>query len=483
MEKNFWKGLLLIGIAMHVLAAILMPLGLDAHVHAVYVSDGMEDGEAHLEWGPLRPDAPDASTPTEVAADGKWFAWHSIFEIWFTVLSPSATTLHVLGLLGGLGCLAAVFLLTKDLFDAEQALRLTALASIYQPLMRATGRVYQESVILMLVAFATYCIIKALRQEERINLWLIPPVLCALIILSFKGMPLWYVIPAGVVLLASSRLSMNTIQIPVIALLVQLIILTRNGISLTNPDIIPALLFSFFMYFFFVIGGILYFTKQDGIENEESRIISRGTSMVAACLIGWLAALWITECVALDRDFLDVYKSFNQTPRYLSLLLVPLWFARMLRTNSQGLSLEINRNVMIGCVAFMLILNSYILAGSGPRGTDVIGKHLSGEIEDDVDVLYLANSAFSVHRMYSLKFSMDPDSDGEHLGFWRMKDSGWESELSDCDAMADVEYIVVYPYIDPVIPEGWEEVEFEGSQSVSDAYHLYTWGEEYDRCP
>ena len=135
MEKNFWKGLLLIGIAMHVLAAILMPLGLDAHVHAVYVSDGMEDGEAHLEWGPLRPDAPDASTPTEVAADGKWFAWHSIFEIWFTVLSPSATTLHVLGLLGGLGCLAAIFLLTKDLFDAEQALRLTALASIYQPLM------------------------------------------------------------------------------------------------------------------------------------------------------------------------------------------------------------------------------------------------------------------------------------------------------------------------------------------------------------
>ena len=135
-----------------------------------YVSDGMDDGESHLEWGPLRPDAPDSSTPSEVPADDKWFAWHSIFELWFTIFSPSATTLHLLGVVGGLGCLAVIFLLTRDLFDAEQALRLTALASIYQPLMRATGRVYQESVILMLVAISTYCIIKALRDREKFSI-------------------------------------------------------------------------------------------------------------------------------------------------------------------------------------------------------------------------------------------------------------------------------------------------------------------------
>ena len=130
MEKKFWKGLLLIGIAMHVLAAMLMPLGLDAHIHATYVSDGMDDNEAHLEWGPVRPDSPDSSTPKEIPADGKWFAWHLIIEMWFTIFSPSASTLHVLGLIGGLGCLAAIFLLTRDLFDSEQALRLTALASV-----------------------------------------------------------------------------------------------------------------------------------------------------------------------------------------------------------------------------------------------------------------------------------------------------------------------------------------------------------------
>jgi hypothetical protein len=483
MEKKFWKGLLLVGILMHFLAAALMPLGLDAHVHAVYVSDGMDDDEAHLEWGPLRPDAPDSSTPREIPADDKWFAWHSIFEIWFTIFSPSPTTLHVLGLVGGLGCLAAIYLLTKDLFEHEQALRLTALASIYQPLMRATGRVYQESIILMLVAISTYCIIKALRQEKQWNYWLAPPVICALIILSFKGMPIWYLIPAALALFASTRMEMNMIQIPIIALLVQLVVLYRNGISIMEPDIIPALLFSFVAYFFFVIGGILYFTKQDGKENEESIVISKGTSMIAACLIGWLAALLVTEAVALDRDFSDTYNSFSQTPRYLSLLLVPLWFARMLRTETSGLNLGLNRNAIVASVAIMLILNSYILAGSGPRGTDVIGEHLEDEIEDGEDILYLANSPFSLHRMYSIKFSMDPNSDGDNLGFWRTTDSDWDNELSQCENLGDVEWIVVYPYIDPVIPEGWIEIEFEGSDLVSDAYHLYTWGEEIERCP
>ena len=51
------------------------------------------------------------------------------------------------------------------------------------------------------------------------------------------------------------------------------------------------LISSFIMYILFVVGGILYFTKQDGLENEESKIISQGTSMIAACLIGWLAGL------------------------------------------------------------------------------------------------------------------------------------------------------------------------------------------------
>jgi hypothetical protein len=483
MERRFWQGLLLIGIAMHILAAMLMPLGLDAHVHATYVSDGMDDGEAHLEWGELRPDSPNGSTPKEVPADDKWFAWHSVIEMWFTIFSPSAATLHVLGLIGGLGCLATIFLLTRDLFGHDQALRLSALASIYQPLMRATGRFYQESVILMLVAISTYCIIKAIRRKSIVSSWLIPPIVCAAIILSFKGMPVWYVIPAGLALSASTRLKMNQVQVAIIALFVQLTILYRNGVSLSNPDIIPSLLTAFIAYFFFVIGGVLFFTKQDGLENEESKIVSRGSLMISACLIGWIAALWVTEAVSLEREFFDIIDSFTNNPRYLSLLIVPLWFSRMLRTDTSGVSLAKNRNTMVVTICLMLLLNSYVLAGSGHRGTDVVGAHIGNEIEDGEDVLFLANSPLSVHRLYTIKFAMDPDSDGENLGFWRNKDSGWEAELSECETFKDIEWIIVYPYIDPILPEGWIEIDFEGSENVSDSYELYVWGEENERCP
>ena len=47
----------------------------------------------------------------------------------------------------------------------------------------------------------------------------------------------------------------------------------------------------------------------------------------------------------------------------------------------------------------------------------------------------------------------------------------------------DIDWIIVYPYIDPIIPEGWVEIEFEDSEKVSDSYHLYVWGEENERCP
>ena len=61
MEMKHWRGLLVLGIILHIFAAILMPLGLDAHVHASYVSDEMADGEGHLEWGELRPESEDGS--------------------------------------------------------------------------------------------------------------------------------------------------------------------------------------------------------------------------------------------------------------------------------------------------------------------------------------------------------------------------------------------------------------------------------------
>jgi len=78
---------------------------------------------------------------------------------------------------------------------------------------------------------------------------------------------------------------------------------------------------------------------------------------------------------------------------------------------------------------------------------------------------------------------MDPLSDKESMGFWRTNTSDWQVELTDCDTLKNVNWIINYPYTNLTAPEGWVEVKFEGYDRVSDNYHLYTWGGENERCP
>jgi len=332
------------------------------------------------------------------------------------------------------------------------------------------------------VALATYSIIKALRDKKQMSNWWIVPLFCALIILSFKGMPLWYVVPAAIALLVANRLEMNQIQIVFTAILVEVIILYRNGISLSTFDTIIALLSAFIGYFIFVYCGMLLFTKQDGTETKESKTISKGSSMIAACLVGWIAALWVTEASALEATFFDIIYSFRNNPRYLSLLIIPLWYSRLLRTDSIGLSIEKNRNILVTAICLMLVINASVLVVTGERGTEVIGAHLSDEIEEGEDILFIANTPLSMQRMYSVKFAMDSDSDGDNLGFWRHNSSDWHTELLECDVLKDVNWIINYPAANAIAPEGWIEVEFDGSDRVDENYHLYTWGGENEHC-
>tara|TARA_Y100000741_G_scaffold91831_1_gene68131 strand:- start:101 stop:571 length:471 start_codon:yes stop_codon:yes gene_type:complete len=155
----------------------------------------------------------------------------------------------------------------------------------------------------------------------------------------------------------------------------------------------------------------------------------------------------------------------------------------MLKSESKGLTVRgPGRNTVVAAICFMLLVNAAVLASTGERGTEVIGVHLSDEIDEGEDIIFIANSPLSVHRMYSIKFAMDSDSDGDNLGFWRHNDTDWHNELLECDTLKDVNWIVNYPTGYAVAPEGWVEVEFEGSDRVDEDYHLYTWGGENERC-
>ncbi|MAH91403.1 MAG: hypothetical protein CMA11_06505 [Euryarchaeota archaeon] len=483
MEKRHWKLLLLIGISFHFIAAYMMPIGLDAHVHATYVTDQIDDGEGHLEWGELRQDSSDGSTPVEYSSEDRWFVWHLIIQIWFTLFGVSILAMHALGLFIGLGCLATIFFVTKNLFNEEQALKITALASIYPPLIRATGRLYQEGAILIISTLAIYCIIKALRNKNEYKWWIFP-IVSIFIIASFKGMPLWMGVCAIIGIYLSSRINMNLLIFVVVSIVVELFVVYRNNISLMDSNIIPALLSSFIAAVIFLYLAALLGRNTPKLESSDSMMIQNGVYLIMAGLIGWIAGLWVTEAHIANASIFETLYTLRNNPRYLTLLFTPLLFIRLLNNNSYELINNQNRGIAHSFIIIMVIINAAVLSYTvGERGTQIIGQQLGDEITEQQDILFISDSDLPMHRMYSMHITIDPESDDSNLAIWRTSDSGWENELLECEELANVHWIVVdYTGID-LIPENWQTVEIDTDETINSGYQLLRWSEDNERCP
>ena len=139
-DKKVWGAILILGITLQLLASAVMPIGLDGHIHASYVSDEIADGDASLDWGEVRNDGNNYSTPTEVSADDRWGFWHFLIGVWFSILGINTFTLHLLSLTITFSCLALVFLLTKRLASNENALGINCYSLDLQPTGSGNGK-------------------------------------------------------------------------------------------------------------------------------------------------------------------------------------------------------------------------------------------------------------------------------------------------------------------------------------------------------
>ena len=490
MEKRYWKVLLGIGILFHILAALMMPIGLDAHVHSTYVTDKMDDGEGHLEWGELRQDSPTGSTPIESSSDDRWFAWHLIMQVWFTLFGNSIFALHLFGLLIGLACLGGIYFTSSKLVNDDSALQITALVSIYPPIVRSTGRFYQESAILLLVTISLYFIIKALRSSDvRTSRYWIFPVISVFIIASMKGMPFWMGMAAVIGLYLVNKIKMNMILISIIAFMVELVVVFRNSISLMNPDIIPALLASFIAAYLFVYCAMLLGKRLPEPYKYETKILYNSTLFVLACLIGWVAGLWVTEAYYSNSNIFEIIYSLSNNPRYLSMLFTSLLIVGFLESESFELIDNTNQTIGLTFISVLVLINVAILsapvemAGGSPLVMEDIGSQLNGEISEGEDILFVTDSKLAMHRMYSMKLTLDPESDKDNIAIWRTTDSGWKTELTECNSLLDIEWIIVgYSGISE-IPDNWIEVEIDSDLVENTDYKLLKWGEDFARCP
>ena len=483
MEKRHWKILLIIGILFHIIAAYMMPIGLDAHVHATYVTDQMNDGEGDLEWGELRQDSKFGSTPEEVSSEDKWFAWHMIMQIWFTIFGVSILSMHLLSLAIGLACLAVIYFVTNSLFGKDRALTVTALASIYPPLIRGTGRLYQESAILLLTSLAIYCVVKGLQNPNQKKWWIFP-IISIFIICSFKGMPLWMGLVAVAGFYLSQKVQFNLITFTILAFSTEIFVIYRNGVSLLSLDVIIALISSLIAAVIFLYCAVLLGKKNPNLEDNKAIILQNGTFVSLAVLIGWVAGLWVSEAYFADSGIFEILFTLRNNPRYLTLLFIPLIFIRFLNDESYSLISEENQKLAYSFIAIMIVINLAIFSVTvGERGTQIIGNQLNSEIAEGEDILFISDSDLAMHRMYTMHITLDPDSDKSNLAIWRTTDSGWELELTECEDLKEIAWIVVdYTGID-TIPDGWESVEIKTDDVINLQYRLLKWGESYVRCP
>ena len=475
-QRKFWLTLLVVGVLFHGLGSIALPLGYDTYLHASYVADGMEDGEADIEWGPVRSGA-ESSEPTTDAADGKWAVWHMLMTIVFTVFGISTTSLHLFGFVLSMLCLLSMYILSKQVFSEEVAIKVTALASIYPPFVRATGRAYQEVWVAFLVCVFFALVVLAFRQMNPQRKWAIYGtsfVMLPLLLLT-KGMP-WHwsfaVLPAYFFFEHEQYRQRVQPYLPLLAYLTVVLILSQNGLSITDiraSDWMFVVLFcGIYAWVMFVHFGMFLFSfkRGDAQTTLESSMLEFSWKSMGWVLCGWITALWLIEANNSGHSLLQTIVDFRHNPRYLSLLFVPLFWSFAAR--EQRPQFEIKSAFSFLILALLLAFNAFMLFGAEPqREMEVFGEYISQETSGDATILFIHDGAFAMHEMYVLQFSIDPESDDDHVAHWRTSTSGWQAQLSDCSSLGPTTWVIVSDHDEVYDVLNWEKIEVSNSNDWS----------------
>ena len=468
-ERRIWFSILAIGILFQILAAVFMPLGLDAHVHSTYVSDKIADGDSTLDWGHLRIDGSNQSVAEEIPADDKWFVWHGIIDVWFTIFGISLLSLHILGLIISFSALSVVYFCTKSLWGGQNALALTAILSIYSPLVRSTGRLYQESIVILCATIVLYSIVKILRKENN-KFWQIICLIFLASILSIKGLPVKYALYLYLPILSLELYRprykpVNNITLLAITVVISVILVwTRLGeIPSDLIIILPITIFIAGIVYLYI--AVLLFTSNSKQNSYESDYLSLLSQFVFAGLCGYIAMLFLVEMDTLNASREIVQDRFSYIYRYVTVLAVPLWWAQMAKQKEPAIKLKENKNksLMSIVIALMIIINSYILTFE--RGIEQLGEELYDEMEDGENILYIADPPLAMHRLYTLQITTDPGHDRNITAYWADESMNWSSILIE----NQISWVILTDDTTNYLDERWIIFETETS---NDVYHL-----------
>ena len=470
-NHRLWWGLLILGLLLHVSSIASSDYGLDTHLHLAAIESN-EDGTPNLEWGDVRPDDPSASNPDDPQILER--GWWQILELYPSWLLPFAAFLPMLALIG--------LVLAMTNYKPH----LAALLAIHPSFIFATGRLYPESTVALAVAGIVVASLHLFTcRGWRLVQWVLLVVASIHLLVLVKGLSAtigWILIVVLLAWIALDRLAPQfqvysrnplmglSISIPIVLVAMIIASFTTAGSLATirthsvlwTFSLLIALFDGFGLYL--LVGMCCWpFLSKVVAQSHQSKnnasvfllvFVASGTLLISI----WIASLWVYEANRWNLPLWENMILLGNNGRYLTALVFPVLL--LIHRTVQTTSLQIGKPLML---ALILVLPLSMLAGMHGQSmwTDDAARSFSDEIEDGEDFLYIDDEALAMHWLYTFRLEIESETDRIITGHWRAPDSNWQAELEGLAMenrgnLSNVEYLVIAPHIDVVVPQGFE---------------------------
>jgi len=469
-SDRFWKSVLILGILLNVAALFTSELGLDTHVHLAYESS--EDGFS-LPWGETRPDDPLASDPTDSSPDDVGM-WTSMIQILGSVL--------MLKIFAAL-CILALVGLTYGLLGERAA----AIVAIHPTFIFATGRVYPEPLIALLMLFLVVILV----LDEAMDRWWLKMLTPApvLLILLLKGLAPEDILESGVVLIIAlpgvwffidHRITRNPKDALLAGMAFSALFLIIGGATIASGtlsiireeplrfisaipiailDVIGIYALIGFAIWPFIVDS---WKAMQEIDDHLSATLAFIIGAFASAITIYVAVLWTFESTKWGSPWPWTAATLGNNGRYISLLIIPVLFLLARTSDLSEKTPSFNEPMQRAkplLIAILLILPLAMLAGlhGQQMWTTDAATMASNQLEDGEDFLLVTDSALGMHWLYTMHEEIDGEHDRNITGYWRADTSDWINELhSDRSALSGVQVIIIA-----------EDIEYSGLQGFT----------------
>jgi hypothetical protein len=291
-------------------------------------------------------------------------------------------------------------------------------------------------------------------------------------ILSLKGLNPAYAIvifsPAAYI--AIKQIEMKPLTLPIVFIICTILaflatVLRGEEVSLdTAYFIIRTLFVGGFIYVFV---ATLFFSSQSDNRTEESNLLLLLSQVGFIGLVAYIVMLLEVEKSSLGISASLTADQFSYIFRYMTVLIVPLWWSFLTRSETEKISFKENpsRNAMIFAIILILFLNSTML--NTTKGMEYIGEEISDEVEVGDNILYVSEPYHAMHRLYTLQITVDPEHDREITGYWADYQYNWSHILDD----SEIDWVIFTGDWQSYLDDTWAEFETDTDYLI---YHRKT---------